>query len=115
MPYEQVEGDPVPDQRVPGRTRFMDAQRVNLDGFAAPDPRLGLVAMASPGDPANWKLDRPTQLVLVGGPAGDDELAGVLTRALPETVIIGRGNLGAALTGDPLGHRHAAALGLALA
>jgi propanediol dehydratase large subunit len=30
----------------------MDAQRVNLDGFAAPDPRLGLVAMASPGDPA---------------------------------------------------------------
>jgi propanediol dehydratase large subunit len=29
----------------------MDAQRVNLDGFAAPDPKLGLVAMASPGDP----------------------------------------------------------------
>ncbi|MCW2931709.1 MAG: propanediol dehydratase, partial [Actinomycetia bacterium] len=29
----------------------MDAQRVNLDGFAAPDPGLGLVAMASPGDP----------------------------------------------------------------
>jgi propanediol dehydratase large subunit len=29
----------------------MDAQRVNLDGFAAPDPSLGLVAMASPGDP----------------------------------------------------------------
>jgi hypothetical protein len=64
---------------------------------------------------ASWKLDKPTQLVLVGGPAGDDELAGVITRAFPETVIIGRGNLGAALTGDSLGHRHAAALGLALA
>jgi len=30
----------------------MDAQRVNLDGFAEPDAALGLVAMASPADPA---------------------------------------------------------------
>jgi propanediol dehydratase large subunit len=35
-----------------GRLRFMDAQPVNLDGFAVPDPALGLVAMASPADPA---------------------------------------------------------------
>lgn len=35
-----------------GRFRFMDAQRVNLDGFAVPDPALGLVAFDSPGDPA---------------------------------------------------------------
>ncbi len=34
-----------------GRFRFMDAQRVNLDGFAVEDPRLGLVAFDSPGDP----------------------------------------------------------------
>ena len=34
-----------------GRIRFMDAQRVNLDGFAVPDPDLGLVAFAAPGDP----------------------------------------------------------------
>ncbi len=29
----------------------MDAQRVNLDGFAVEDPGLGLVALRSPGDP----------------------------------------------------------------
>ncbi|MFM8772977.1 MAG: propanediol/glycerol family dehydratase large subunit [Actinomycetota bacterium] len=34
-----------------GRFRFMDAQRVNLDGFAVPDPALGLVAFDSPSDP----------------------------------------------------------------
>jgi propanediol dehydratase large subunit len=35
-----------------GRIRFMDEQRVNLDGFAREDPALGLVAMHSPADPA---------------------------------------------------------------
>ena len=35
-----------------GRVRFMDAQRVNLDGFAHEDPELGLVAFLSPHDPA---------------------------------------------------------------
>jgi propanediol dehydratase large subunit len=39
------EGRPV------GRIRFMDAQRVNLDGFAVEDAGLGLVAMRSPHDP----------------------------------------------------------------
>src|SRR5215510_317360 len=34
-----------------GRVRFMDAQRVNLDGFAVADAELGLVAMRSPYDP----------------------------------------------------------------
>jgi len=34
-----------------GRFRFMDAQRVNLDGFAVPDADLGLVAFDSPADP----------------------------------------------------------------
>ncbi len=38
-------GEPV------GRIRFMDRQRVNLDGFAVEDPGLGLVALRSPGDP----------------------------------------------------------------
>jgi propanediol dehydratase large subunit len=38
----------------------MDAQRVNLDGFAAPDPALGLVAMAAPADPV-------PSLVVAGG------------------------------------------------
>lgn len=35
-----------------GRVRFMDLQRVNLDGFAHEDVELGLVAVASPHDPA---------------------------------------------------------------
>src|SRR4051794_30266715 len=38
------------DRRV-GRIRFMDEQRVNLDGFAHEDPDLGLVAFSAPSDP----------------------------------------------------------------
>src|SRR4051794_27372109 len=34
-----------------GRIRFMNEQRVNLDGFAREDPALGLVALHSPADP----------------------------------------------------------------
>ncbi len=34
-----------------GRVRFMDQQRVNLDGFAHEDADLGLVAIRSPFDP----------------------------------------------------------------
>ena len=34
-----------------GRVRFMDRQRVNLDGFAVEDPELGLAALRSPYDP----------------------------------------------------------------
>ena len=34
-----------------GRFRFMDRQRVNLDGFAEPDPALGMIAFNSPNDP----------------------------------------------------------------
>src|ERR1700761_6649829 len=40
------------DDEPVGRIRFMDEQRVNLDGFAREDPALGLVALASPADPA---------------------------------------------------------------
>jgi propanediol dehydratase large subunit len=40
-----------PAGRPVGRVRFMDAQRVNLDGFAIEDADLGLVAMRSPYDP----------------------------------------------------------------
>jgi propanediol dehydratase large subunit len=39
------------DTEVIGRFRFMNQQRVNLDGFATPDPELGLVAFQSPHDP----------------------------------------------------------------
>ncbi len=41
----------APGGRPPGRIRFMDAQRVNLDGFAVENAELGLTALRSPHDP----------------------------------------------------------------
>lgn len=57
------------------------------------------------------------QVIIVGGPADDDELLGVLMRDLPEDVAAGRGNVGGTLAGGEgaVGCRYAAALGLALA
>ena len=43
-----------------GRIRFMDQQRVNLDGFAVENAELGLTALRSPHDPA-------PSLVITGG------------------------------------------------
>ena len=57
---------------------------------------------------------RPEQILIVGGPAADDELIGVLLRTLPDGVAVGRGNVAGTLPGAPAGHRYAAALGLAL-
>jgi len=54
------------------------------------------------------------QVLLAGGPAGDDELLGVLLRALPAGVSVGRADVGGTLAGSPVGHRYAVALGLAL-
>jgi hypothetical protein len=55
------------------------------------------------------------QVLVVGGPAADEELLGVLTRSLPEGTAVGRGNVGGTCAGEPLGPRYAVALGLALA
>jgi Diol dehydratase reactivase ATPase-like domain/DD-reactivating factor swiveling domain len=55
------------------------------------------------------------QVLLVGGPAGDDELLGVLLRALPGDVPVGRASVGGTLAGPSAGHRYAAAVGLGLA
>ena len=57
----------------------------------------------------------PGQIVVVGGPAGDEELLGVLARSLPDGTAVGRGDVGGTGQGEPLGHRYAVALGLALA
>ena len=57
----------------------------------------------------------PAQVLVVGGPAGDKELLGVIARMLPDGVAVGRGNVGGTCAGEPLGHRYAVALGLALA
>jgi len=57
----------------------------------------------------------PGQILVVGGPAGDEELLSVLARSLPDGAAVGRGDLGGTYRGEPLGHRYAVALGLALA
>jgi hypothetical protein len=58
------------------------------------------------------------QVLVVGGPAGDEELLGVIAHSLPADAAVGRGHSGDHLKirdGEPLGHRYAVALGLALA
>ncbi len=54
------------------------------------------------------------QVLIVGGPAGDDELLGVVLRSLPGDVPVGRASVGGTLAGLPVGHRYAAAVGLAM-
>ena len=54
--------------------------------------------------------EQPSQILIVGGPAGDDELLPVIARSIPGDIPIGRGNVA-----GHLGHRYAVAYGLALA
>ncbi len=134
-----------PCLRVTGSQQFEaeDGSHGFLDRPAAPSA-LGMLAAPGPAgllpfdrrhSPAEWRAIRlrlkeavfavnlrrvldgqtGTQLLIVGGPAGDDELLGVLLRALPEGITAGRGDVGGTLPGPSAGHRHAAALGLALA
>jgi diol dehydratase reactivase alpha subunit len=55
-----------------------------------------------------------SQVLVVGGPAGDEELLTIIARSLPDGVAVGRGHVGGTLSGEPLGHRYAVALGLTL-
>jgi propanediol dehydratase large subunit len=55
-----------------GRFRFMDQQRVNLDGFAVEDAALGLVAFASPDDPEPSLVVRDGRVVELDGRAEAD-------------------------------------------
>jgi hypothetical protein len=55
-----------------------------------------------------------SQVLIVGGPAGDEELLSIISRSLPGGVAVGRGDVGGTCEGDSLGHRYAVALGLAL-
>jgi propanediol dehydratase large subunit len=60
-----------PDRPV-GRIRFMDEQRVNLDGFATENVDLGLVALRSPYDPApSLVVDDGRIVELDGKPAAE--------------------------------------------
>lgn len=63
---------PEPDHRL-GRIRLLDQQRVNLDGFAEPDPELGMISHLSPHDPEpSWVVaDDGTVLEMDGTAAAD--------------------------------------------
>lgn len=64
--------EPEPDHRL-GRIRLLDEQRVNLDGFAEPDPGLGMISHLSPHDPEpSWVVDDDgTVLEMDSTPAAD--------------------------------------------
>ena len=51
----------------------------------------------------------PSSVVVVGGPAGDDEVLGCVAASLPAGIPVGRGNVG-----GELGHRYGVAYGLLL-
>jgi Diol dehydratase reactivase ATPase-like domain/DD-reactivating factor swiveling domain len=77
--------------------------------------RLKLAVLASNFGRAMRSLGQdPHQVLVVGGPAGDEELLGILARTLPDGVAVGRGEVGGTCEGQALGHRYAVALGLAL-
>jgi propanediol dehydratase large subunit len=54
-----------------GRVRFMDTQRVNLDGFAVENAELGLVAMRSPDDPEPGLVIRDGRVTEMDGVTDD--------------------------------------------
>jgi Diol dehydratase reactivase ATPase-like domain/DD-reactivating factor swiveling domain len=77
--------------------------------------RLKLAVLASNFQRAVRTLGQDlSQVLVVGGPAGDEELLAIIARSLPDDVAVGRGHVGGTLAGEPLGHRYAVALGLAL-
>ncbi len=66
-------GDEAARDHPLGRIRLLDQQRVNLDGFAEPDPELGMISHLSPYDPEpSWRLaDDGTVLEMDSKPAAD--------------------------------------------
>src|ERR1700727_1300627 len=61
-----------PADKPVGRIRFMDQQRVNLDGFAVEDPDLGLIALRSPHDPEPGLVIADGRVVEMDGVAEQD-------------------------------------------
>jgi len=127
-----------PCVRVEGPTvRIAETGERFLDDVPAPASAVGRLAVPGPagllgfgGDlpAASWRaarwalkeavlgralretlLELPTTLVVVGGPAGDDEALTAVSGLLPPTTVVGRANVAGIL-----GHRHAVAWGLAL-
>jgi Diol dehydratase reactivase ATPase-like domain/DD-reactivating factor swiveling domain len=120
-----------------GSRGFLDRPAPAAAGMLAVQGPAGLIPFDRAHSPAEWRAIRLRlkeavfaanlrrafgtlggalpQVLLVGGPAGDDELLGVVLRALPGDVPVGRASVGGTLAGAPAGHRYAAAVGLGLA
>ncbi|HEX3306191.1 MAG TPA: diol dehydratase reactivase ATPase-like domain-containing protein, partial [Streptosporangiaceae bacterium] len=120
-----------------GRRGFLDVPAPASAGMLAVEGPGGWLPFDRQHGPGEWRAIRlrlkqavlaanfrravrtlgqdPAQVLAVGGPAGDEELLGVLARSLPDGVAVGRGDVGGNCPGGPLGHRYAVALGLALA
>jgi Diol dehydratase reactivase ATPase-like domain/DD-reactivating factor swiveling domain len=127
-----------PCVRVEGPTvRVAESGERYLDDVTAPASAVGRLAVPGPAGllgfggelpAASWRAARwalkeavlgralretslslPSTLVVVGGPAGDDEALTAVSRLLPSGTVVGRGNVAGSL-----GHRHAVAWGLAL-
>jgi hypothetical protein len=71
--------------------------------------RLRLKAEILGANLARALPEAPGAVLVVGGPAGDDEILGCVARTLPAGTAVGRAD-----TAGVLGHRHAVAYGLVL-
>jgi hypothetical protein len=127
-----------PCVRVEGPTvRVAETGERYLDDVPAPASAVGRLAVPGPAGllgfgaelpaaawrSARWALKEavlgralretslalPSTLVVVGGPAGDDEALTAVSALVPPRTVIGRANVAGCL-----GHRHAVAWGLAL-
>jgi Diol dehydratase reactivase ATPase-like domain/DD-reactivating factor swiveling domain len=119
-----------------GSRGFLDRPAPAAAGMLAAAGPSGLLPFDREHSPAEWRAIRLRlkeavfavnlrralrtlggplpQVLLAGGPAGDDELLGVLLRSLPGDIPVGRAGVGGTLDGPPAGHRYAAAVGLGL-
>jgi hypothetical protein len=113
-----------------GARQFLDrpASRETIGALAVQGP-AGLLAFDRLHGPGEWRAlrlrlkadvlggnvsralrsleSRPATVVVVGGPAGDDEALASVARVMPDGVAVGRGDVGGSL-----GHRYAVAYGL---
>jgi Diol dehydratase reactivase ATPase-like domain/DD-reactivating factor swiveling domain len=127
-----------PCVRVEGPTvRVAESGERYLDDAPAPASAIGRLAVPGPAGllgfgaelpAATWRsarwalkeevlgralrettLSLPPTMVVVGGPAGDDEALAAVSGLVPSGTVVGRANVA-----GTLGHRHAVAWGLAL-
>jgi hypothetical protein len=135
-PAEWAKRGPAYRAEAPQLLLAEDGARTFLDAPIRPDAIGALVVRGPAGwlpfdrrlAPSEWRALRlrlkteimganlaravpgtPGAVLVVGGPAGDDEILGCVARALPRGTVVGRAD-----TAGVLGHRHAVAYGLVL-